>query len=133
LILSNPVPIMPPTGEAAAFGSKFESDESLQAEANALLPLFDQMAPVPIYFRDEPILKSGTNTEMGSAYTHCDGNEFPSIFFKKTFYQKANRKQLVNALKHELTHAWLCRQGLMSIGHGDAFRRKFTEVGGVGN
>ena len=133
LILASPAPVPPPTGDALSFGSKHERDASLQAEADALLPLFDRMPPVPVYLKDETILKSGTNTEKGLAYTHCDGHEFPSIFVKKTFYQKANRIQLVNALKHELTHAWLCRQGLMSVGHGARFRQKFSEIGGVGN
>lgn len=110
-----------------------EHNDNLQTEADALLPLFDNMPRVPVFIKDEPILKSGTNTETGAAYTHCYPREFPAIFVKKIFYQKANQKQLVNALKHELTHAWLCRQGLMSVGHNEVFRQKFTEVGGFGN
>jgi hypothetical protein len=111
---------------------RFERDAKLQAETDALLPLFDKMPPVPVYLKDEPILKSGANTERGLAYTDCYGQARPAIFVKKIFYQKNNRKQLVNALKHELTHAWLCRQGIMS-GHDERFRRKFKEVGGIGN
>ncbi|HEX8250313.1 MAG TPA: SprT-like domain-containing protein [Pyrinomonadaceae bacterium] len=111
---------------------KFDSDGKLQAEADALLLLFDNMPPVPIYLTDEPFLKSGTNTEKGAAYTHCYNHDTPAIFVKKTFYQTTNRKQLVNLLKHEMTHAWLCRQRLMS-GHDERFRRKFSEIGGVGN
>ncbi|MGI8787819.1 MAG: SprT-like domain-containing protein [Pyrinomonadaceae bacterium] len=118
--------------EAAIFAKEFEQDARLQAEADALLPLFDKMPPVVVYLTDEAIIKSGTNTERGVAYTTCDKNEFPSIYVKKTFYQKANRPQLVNILKHELTHSWLCRQRLMA-GHDAAFRRKFTQVGGFGN
>lgn len=133
-----------PTAQASAAGKivfstdtrveRVERDDKLQAETDALLPLFDKMPQVPVYLKDEPFLKQGgTNTERGAAYTHCDRDEFPSIFVKKIFYQKANRKQLINALKHELTHAWLCRQRLMSVGHGPLFRRKFSQVGGVGN
>lgn len=110
-----------------------ERDGKLQAETDALLSLFDKMPRVPVYVEDTPMLKSGTNTERGAAYTNCDGHGAPSIFVKKTYYQKANQKQLVNSLKHELTHAWLCRRGMMSIGHGAAFRKKFTQVGGFGN
>jgi hypothetical protein len=111
----------------------FETNDNLQSATDALLPLFDNMPRVPVYLKDEPMLKTGTNVERGAAYTHCFRNESPAIFMKKVFYQKANRLQLVNALKHELTHAWLCRQQLMSVGHGAAFREKFTQVGGVGN
>jgi hypothetical protein len=111
---------------------EFERSDKLQAASDALLTLFDRMPSVPIYLKDEPILKTGASTEKGVGYTHCDGGEIPSIFIKKAFYQKANQKQLVNILKHELTHAWLCRQRLMS-GHDERFREKFKQVGGFGN
>ncbi len=110
----------------------FERHDNLQTEADALLPLFDNMPPVPVYLKDEPVIKSGSNTERGVAYTNCESNEHPTIFVKKTFYQNANSKQLTNILKHELTHAWLCRQRQMS-GHDEQFREKFREVGGFGN
>jgi hypothetical protein len=111
---------------------QLESDNQLQVEADALLPLFENMLPVSVYLKDEPTIKSGTNTERGVAYTTCDNYETPLIVVKKNFYNKANRKQLVNILKHEMTHAWLCRQNLMS-GHDERFRRKFAEVDGFGN
>jgi hypothetical protein len=111
---------------------QFELNDKLQADANALIPLFDNMPPVSVYLKDEPIIKTGSNTERGVAYTQCEQHDNPTIFIKKDFYRKANRQQLVNILKHELTHAWLCRQRLMS-GHDERFRRKFAEVGGFGN
>ena len=111
---------------------QFESINELQMDANALMPLFDNMPPVSVYLKDEPVIKSGSNTERGVAYTQCEQHENPTIYIKKDFYQNANRQQLVNILKHELTHAWLCRRRLMS-GHDERFRRKFTEVGGFGN
>jgi len=111
---------------------QFESNDELQTDANVLLPLFDNMPPVSVYLKDEPVIKSGSNTERGVAYTQCEQHENPTIFIKKDFYLNANRKQLVNILKHELTHAWLCRQQLMS-GHDERFRRKFAEIGGFGN
>jgi hypothetical protein len=133
LILSNPAPENQPFSvEIPAFPENSEHNENLQADADALLPLFDKMPPVPVYLKDEAFLKSGTNTEKGAAYTHCYNHDFPTVYVKKVFYETANRKQLVNLLKHELTHAWLCRQRRMS-GHDAEFRRKFTEVGGVGN
>lgn len=133
LILSNPSPENQPFSvEIPALAESSGHDEKLQADADALLPLFDNMPPVPVYLRDEAFLKSGTNTEKGAAYTHCYGHDFPTIYVKKVFYETANRKQLINLLKHEMTHAWLCRQRRMS-GHDAEFRRKFTEVGGVGN
>lgn len=107
-------------------------DKKLQAETDALLPLFDDMPSVPVYPTDEPVIKSGTNTERAVAYTRCENRRFPSIFVKKNFYQKVNRRQLVNILKHELTHAWLCRQE-MPWGHDERFRRKFKQIGGFGN
>ncbi len=107
-----------------------ERDGRLQAEADALLPFFDRMPPVPIYVKDEPILKSGTDTETANAYTHCDGNEAPLIFVKKTYYETAHQTRLTNTLKHEMTHAWLCRQRLMSSGHGELFRQKLKQIGG---
>ncbi|CAN5276135.1 hypothetical protein BH10ACI1_BH10ACI1_21090 [soil metagenome] len=110
----------------------FEYNAKLQNDADALLNLFDGMDSVPIFLKDEPIIKTGTNTERGVAYTTCDGNEFPKIFVKKIFYQKTNRIQLNNILKHELTHSWLCRQQLMS-GHDARFRQKFEQIGGFGN
>ncbi|HEX8736543.1 MAG TPA: SprT-like domain-containing protein [Pyrinomonadaceae bacterium] len=132
-ILSNPSPLLAPFSvEAPVSVEEFERDNNLQAESDALLSLFDAMPPVPVYLKDEPMLKTGTNTETGAAYTHCYGHERPTIFVKKIFYQKANRKQLVNLLKHEMTHAWLCRQRLMS-GHDENFRRKFKQIGGFGN
>lgn len=119
--------------EALASGPGFEHDRRLQAETDALLKLFDNMKPVRVYLSDEAVLGAGTNTEKGSAYTHCYRQNIPVIYLKKVFYQKANRKQLVNALKHELTHAFLCRRSEMSAGHGESFQKKFKAVGGFGN
>ncbi|MDQ2747062.1 MAG: SprT-like domain-containing protein [Acidobacteriota bacterium] len=107
-------------------------DKNLQAKADALLPLFDRMPSVPVYLTDEPIVQTGTNVETSDAYTHCDAHEYPSIFVKRIHYQTTNQKRLTNTLKHELTHAWLCRQNLMAEGHGIDFRRKFKAIGGWG-
>ena len=108
-------------------------DSKLESETDALLTFFDNMPKVPIYLKDEPILKKGNETETGVATTFCDNNVSPFIIIKKVYYKKANRIQLKNTLKHELTHAWLCRQNLMSVGHNEVFRKKFTQVGGLGN
>lgn len=132
LILPKLTPRPALTAAALVPEISFDHDDNLQAETDALLPLFDKMPPVSVYIKDEPILKTGTNIETGAAYTPCFNQQFPNIFVKKIFYQKANRKQLVNALKHELTHAWLCRQRI-TAGHDARFRQKFTEVGGFGN
>ena len=110
----------------------FVRNEKLQGETNALLPLFDKMPMVPVYLKDEVINKEGTNTERGVAYTSCENENQPVIFVKKIFYEKANRKMLVNILKHELTHAWQCRKGY-TWGHDEIFRKKFKQVGGFGN
>lgn len=128
-----PPPIAEKTPAANPVSDHLERDEKLQNETNALLPLFDKMPTVPIFLTDEAITKSGGSTEKGVAFTDCDHNDQPSIFIKQTFYRKANQKQIVNILKHELTHAWLCRQHQMSVGHGPAFRQKFKQVGGFGN
>jgi hypothetical protein len=104
----------------------------LQAKADTLLNLFDNMPPVPFYLKDEPILKTGTNTERGLAYTICEAANKPTIFIKKVFYQKANQKQIDNVVKHELVHAWFCRKGTQ-VGHDEQFRKKFESIGGFGN
>ena len=110
----------------------FERDNKLQTNTNELLALFDNMPHVSVYIKDEPIIKSGSNTERGVAYTNCTDNNNPTIIVKKSFYEKANQKQLINILKHELTHSWLCRQQMM-FGHDEMFRKKFKQVGGFGN
>lgn len=131
----DPPPVSPTTVPIEVETEKkdnFEYNAKLQAEADALLPLFDKMLSVPIFLRNEIINKEGSNTERGVAYTICENKNQPTIFVKKVFYEKANRKQLVNILKHELTHAWQCRQEIM-WGHDPRFRKKFKEVGGIGN
>lgn len=110
----------------------YERSEKLQKTADDLLPLFDNMPPVPVFVTDEPVIKTGTNTERGVAYTACDTKGNPVIFVKKIYFENANAKQLLNILKHEQTHAYFCRQGRM-WGHDEQFRRKFKEVGGIGN
>jgi hypothetical protein len=120
------------TAETVILPEVYERDDRLQEETDALLPLFDNMPPVKVFLNNEPIVKSGTNTERGVAYTDCAKNENPTIFVKKAFYLNANQKQVVNILKHELTHAFFCRQGQM-WGHDEQFRRKFEAVGGFGN
>lgn len=110
---------------------KGERDSKLQKDADALLPLFDKMLSVPIYLTNEPIQKGSEGKEGGVAYNVCERDN-PTIFMKRAFYEKANRKQLTNILKHELTHAYFCRQGIQA-GHDARFREKFTQVGGFGN
>ena len=122
-----------PAKTVAAPVKKFEKSKKLQAESDALLPLFDKMPFVPVYLSDELIEKEGSNIEKGVAYTTCESSQSPEIMMKKSFFQKANHKQLINILKHELTHAWLCRQNKMSVGHGEPFQKKFKQVGGFGN
>ena len=113
--------------------NKFESDKKLQAETDSLLTLFDKrMRTVPVFVRDEPILKTGTESQQRVAYTICENKTNPTIFVKKVFYQCVNKTQLNNILKHELTHAYFCRQGIQA-GHDARFRQKFTSVGGFGN
>lgn len=109
----------------------FERDMKLQAETDKLVKLFG-LRIVPVYLKDEIINKYRTNTERGVAYTTCTEKAQPIIFVKKVFYEKANRKQLVNILKHELTHAWQCSQDL-TWGHDEKFYKKFRSVGGIGN
>ncbi len=111
---------------------KGRSDPKLQRESDALLSLFENLPRVKVFVTDEPLEKAGSNVERGVAYTDCSMEKVPTIYVKNPFYSKANRKQLVNILKHELTHAWFCTQGIQT-GHDARFRKKFTEVGGFGN
>ncbi len=107
-------------------------DFKLQGQTDRLVKLFGEMPLVPVYLSDEIINKEGTNTERGVAYTTCSKKDKPEIFVKNVFYEKANQKQLVNILKHELTHAWQCHQDL-TWGHHEQFYKKFRSVGGIGN
>lgn len=106
-------------------------DANLQRETDALLPLFDRMPSVPVYLVDEPIQKGSEGKDGGVAYNVCVSRN-PTIYIKKAFYDKKNQKQIVNILKHELTHAYFCRQDIQA-GHDERFRKKFTQVGGFGN
>jgi hypothetical protein len=122
---------VPAAEESPPPTKKFETDPGLQSEADLILPLFDNMPAVPVYLTDEPLLKTGSEKEKGVAYTVCT-HKNPAIYVKKGFYRKRNQKQLINILKHEMTHAWFCRQGIQAA-HDERFRRKFKEVGGFGN
>ncbi len=128
-ILPTPIPTAAVKVETP---QNFERSAKLQTETDALLPLFGKMPQVPAFLKDEVINKEGSNTERGVAYTTCENKNQPTIFVKKVFFEKAPRKQIVNILKHELTHAWQCRQSMM-WGHDERFRKKFKEVGGFGN
>src|SRR5215203_1518016 len=130
LLISHPPPNQPPDNSLNT-ARTFESDDKIQAETDALLPLFDNMPPVAVFLKNEPVLKTGSSIETGVAYTDRSAHTRPTIFIKKDFYEKTSRKQLVNILKHELTHAWLCRRQLMA-GHDALYRRKFAGVGGFG-
>lgn len=110
-----------------------EQDLKLQAEADSYLKLFDNMPSVPVYLTNAAVSKSGGKIEKGVAYTTCESAARPEIWFKKDFALKTNQKQLTNIIKHELTHAWLCRQKEMATGHGELFQKKFKSVGGFGN
>lgn len=125
IVSSNPTPTTAPKPD-------YETNPKLQIQANSLLKLFGNMPIVPVYIKDEPIIRTGSETQKGVAYTTCENKKDPTIFVKKVFYQKTNEKQLNNILKHELVHAWFCRQGEI-IGHDERFRKKFKEIGGFGN
>jgi hypothetical protein len=118
--------------EAAPDKPNRTTSPQLQQQADSLLHLLDSMPSVPVLITDEPILKEGNNVETAIAYTTCAQRQFPEIFVKEAFYRRANEKQLINALKHELTHAWFCRQGIIAD-HGPEFRKKFESIGGFGN
>jgi SprT-like family len=126
---TNNLPINKPN---SAQNTKVEKDLVLQKQADLLLNFFDKMPAVPVFVKDEPILQNGTNTERGLAYTTCENQNVPTIFIKKVFYQKKNQKQITNILKHELTHAYFCRQGVQ-VGHDERWRKKFESIGGFGN
>ncbi len=126
---TNNIPINKPTQIS---NTKVEKDLVLQKQSDSLLNLFDKMPSVPVFIKDEPILQNGTNTERGLGYTTCENKNVPTIFIKKVFYQKQNQKQITNILKHELTHAYFCRQGFQ-VGHDERWRKKFESIGGFGN
>ena len=132
VITENKVAPTPTPTPTATPKPDYETNAKLQIQANSLLKLFGNMPKVPVYIKDEPIIKTGSETQKGVAYTTCEDKKNPTIFVKKVFFQKANEKQLTNILKHELVHAWFCRQGEI-IGHDERFRKKFKEVGGFGN
>lgn len=131
-LLGSASPGVVPEAEKTVKSEILESDSVLQSQTDALLALFDAMPPVPVYLKNERVVKTGSRTGRGVAYTACDLDNNPTIFIKQDFFRRANQKQLENILKHELTHAYFCRQGRM-WGHDDDFQRKFKEVGGFGN
>lgn len=124
---STPAPTATPVPE-----HKGARNPGLQSEVNKILPLFKTMTKVDAYVVDEPIEKTGSEVEKGVAYTTCSPSKIPVLYIKKSFYGRANQQQLTNILKHELTHAWFCTQGVQT-GHDARFRAKFKEVGGFGN
>jgi hypothetical protein len=126
---NNNLPINKP---ASVQNAKVEKDVVLQKQADSLLNLFDNMPSVAVFIKDELILRNGTNTERGLGYTTCENKNNPTVYIKKVFYQKKNQKQITNFLKHELTHAYFCRQGLQ-VDHDERWRKKFESVGGFGN
>lgn len=105
-------------------------DASLQTRADKLATLFGELASVPVYLTESA---DGETDDLvrGVAYTRCVVRE-PTIVIKEEFYRRANETQLINILKHELTHAFFCRDGVKA-GHDARFREKFASVGGVGN
>lgn len=111
---------------------KLSHDRNLQQQADDLLHLFEFTPSVTVFLTDKPLVKNGNSIERGVAYTTCDQSNKPMVFIKKEFYESVNQIQLTNILKHELTHAWLCRQGLMD-GHDANFHKKFKSIGGFGN
>ena len=57
-----------------------DHDRKLQAEADSLLKLFNNMPQVPVYLKDEPIMKTGSETQRGLAYATCEPDRKPTIF-----------------------------------------------------
>jgi hypothetical protein len=110
---------------------KLAKNETLQDRVDSLLYFFDKMSSVLAFIIEEPVIAKGDETQRGVAYTICENNE-PTILVKKTFYEKKNQKQLTIVLKHELTHAWFCRQGIRA-GHDQRFRDKMKNIGEAGN
>lgn len=128
---SNQTANNPANVNKSSLDNKTTKDLKLQSQSDSYLKLFDNMPSVPVFVRDEPILRTGSETQKGVAYADCL-NKQPTIYVKKIFYDKANPKMLTNILKHELTHAYFCRQGHQQ-GHDELWRKKFREVGGIGN
>lgn len=107
-------------------------DPEIQKEADRIVPLFGTMRKVEVYIVDEPIESRDASVEPGVAYTVCSPDKVPIIYLKRAFSTKAPKKQMTNILKHELTHAWFCTQGIRTD-HDARFRAKLNEVGGFGN
>jgi len=107
-------------------------DSKIQAEADRITPLFGSMPKVAVFVVDEPIQPKNIAVEPGVAYTTCSPGKVPTVYVKKAFLTKAPNQQITNILKHELTHAWFCAQGIQT-GHDARFRAKLKEIGGFGN
>jgi hypothetical protein len=133
VVNSNSAPANSPVNRTNEEPPKGRKESRLQAESDALVRLFGKMPKVEVFVTDEPIeKKAGSETERGVAYTTCSTEKVPTIFVKNSFYTKAPLQQRSNILKHELTHAWFCTQGIQT-GHDSRFRAKFKQVGGFGN
>jgi heme/copper-type cytochrome/quinol oxidase subunit 4 len=101
------------------------NQELLQSLANSMRPLFDGMPPVKVKVEFDPFfVKSGAiafwREGAGTMYVRPD-------YFKKVTFD-----EMVDVLKHELTHAWVEWKGLSTNeneGHNEAFIRKAITLG----
>jgi hypothetical protein len=93
----------------------------IQQYADSQLHLFDNMPQVPVYLRDEPM-----NEENPSAGYYDPNNDY--IVIKRVAYNQVRGGRFREIILHELTHAWVRRQGLDDGLHGPVFRKKLLEV-----
>jgi hypothetical protein len=106
-----------------------EDEMRLQILANNLLPLFDNMPPVPVYIRPAASEATFLKNPNAAAFHSTAGR----IVFKQEYYEanKENLQELGLLMKHELTHAWMHWKGYDpndSTKHGPIFNRKLAAV-----
>ncbi|CAN5361506.1 hypothetical protein BH10ACI1_BH10ACI1_02750 [soil metagenome] len=92
---------------------------NLQEMTDGFLYLFDDMPKVKVLLINEKIDNSRVAAYGGGGF----------IYVKHEHYRTAKYHQLVNTIKHELTHNWIYWKGIkMDDPHGEEFQSKLEQV-----
>lgn len=98
-----------------------QASATLQSQADAYLPHFDNMPSVPVRVIDRPIAE-------GENVAYFD--PLRKVIFIRQEYINGGRG-VRKTLKHEMVHAWMHWKGIhwkISKSHGTAFQAKFNQV-----
>ena len=100
----------------------YETDAKLQIQANSLLKLFGNMSQVSVYIKDEPIIKSGSDTQKGVAYAICVTNKQSDYFPQKNLLSKGKSESISQYFKTRT-----CSRLVLSAGASGRTRCAFPQ------